>query len=129
MRKMIRVHNSENRGGTIHYFIQEQEPAESLEASGQMIADSDDPAFVYLLDTGTQYIYIRFEEPLWPSLTEALQHDGLPLLVWGSQVMPLAAFQEELWMLLENIKGNNNYGELFQTAVEKAFHEALASRG
>lgn len=129
MRKMIRVQDSEITEERIQFFIQEQEPAEAIEASGQMIADSDEPAFVYLVDTGTQYIYIRFEEPLWPALTKALQRDSLPLLIWGSQVLPLVAFQEELWMLLENIKDNNNYGELFQTAVETAFHEALASRG
>lgn len=129
MRKMVRVQNSGIIDGHIQFYIQEQEPAEALEAAGQMIADSDEPAFVYLVDTGTQYIYVRFEEPLWPAMTKALQKEELPLLVWGSQVLPLAAFQEELWMLLENIKDNNNYGEVFRTAVETAFHEALASRG
>jgi hypothetical protein len=42
--------------------------------------------------------------------------------------MPLSEFHEELLMLVDNIEGNDNYGEEFRTAVEQTFHEALASR-
>ncbi len=112
----------------IEFIIEETEPAESLEAAGQMLTDSDNEAFIYLLDTGTDYIYVQFDTHTWPALTKALQLQQVPLLRWGTQVMPLAEFHEELWMLVENIEGNDNYGEAFRVAVEQTFHEALASR-
>ncbi|WP_394120641.1 hypothetical protein [Planococcus donghaensis] len=128
MHKLVAVNRTEINGDKIEFFIEETEPAESIEASGQMLTDSDNQAFVYLLDTGTEYIYVQFDIHTWPAMTKALQLKKVPLLTWGKQVMPLADFHEELWMLVENIEGNDNYGEAFRTAVEQAFHEALASR-
>jgi len=128
LHKLVAINRTEIRGDDIEFFIDETEPAEAIEASGQMLTDSDNQVFVYLLDTGTDYIYVQFDIHTWPALTKALQLKKVPLLTWGKQVMPLADFQEELWMLVENIEGNDNYGEAFRTAVEKAFHEALASR-
>lgn len=128
MHKFVAVDRIEITEKNIEFFIEETEPAESIEASGQMLTDSDNQAFVYLLDTGTDYIYVQFGVHTWPALTQALQQKQVPLLIWGKQVMPLAEIHEELWMLVENIEGNDNYGEAFRTAVEEAFHEALASR-
>lgn len=128
MHKLVAVNRTEITENKIEFFIEETEPAEAIEASGQMLTDSDNQAFVYLLDTGTDYIYVQFDVHTWPALTKALQQKKVPLLTWGKQVMPLANFHEELWMLVENIEGNDNYGEAFRTAVEQAFHEALASR-
>lgn len=128
MRKLVEVQNGIISDEGIQFIVEAQEPFEALEASGRMIADSDGHAFVYLLDTGTDYIYMQFKEPLWPAMLAALQRKEVPLLQWGEQIMPLAAYHEELWMLLENIEGNDNYGGAFSSAVEKAFQEALASR-
>ncbi len=128
MHKLVAVNRTHITENEIEFFIDEIEPAESIEASGQMLTDSDNQAFVYLLDTGTEYIYVQFDIHTWPALTKALQLKKVPLLTWGKQIMPLADFHEELWMLVENIEGNDNYGEAFRTAVEQAFHEALASR-
>lgn len=128
MRKLVEVQNGIISDEGIQFTIQAQEPVEAVEAAGRMIADSDGHAFVYLVDTGTDYIYVQFKEALWPAMLAALQHKGVPLLQWGAQIMPLASYHEELWMLLENIEGNDNYGGAFSAAVEKAFQEALASR-
>lgn len=57
-----------------------------------------------------------------------MQREGVPLLQWGEQIMPLASFHEEFWMLLENIEDNDNYGAPFRTAVEEAFREVFDSR-
>lgn len=128
MHKLVAVTKIEITETAIEFIIEESEPTEAIEASGQMLADSDNQAFVYLLDTGTDYIYAQFDIHTWPALTKALQLKNVPLLIWGKQIMPLAEFHEELWMLVENIEGNDNYGEAFRVAVEQAFHEALASR-
>ena len=128
MRKLVEVQNGIISDEGIQFTVEAQEPFEAWEASGRMIADSEGHAFVYLLDTGTDYIYMQFKEHLWPAMLAALQRKEVPLLQWGEQIMPLASYHEELWMLLENIEGNDNYGDAFSSAVEKAFQEALASR-
>lgn len=122
------IKKTEITGNEIEFTIEETEPTEALEASGQMLTDSDNQAFVYLLDTGTDYIYVQFAIHTWPAMTKALEVKNVPLLKWGKQIMPLSEFHEELLMLVDNIEGNDNYGEEFRTAVEQTFHEALASR-
>lgn len=128
LRKLVEVQNGIISDTEIQFTIEAQEPFEAIEAAGQMIADSDGNAFVYLLDTGTDYIYVQFKEHLWPIMLAALQREGVPLLQWGEQIIPMDSYHEELWMLLENIEGNDNYGSAFSSAVEIAFQEALASR-
>ncbi|ANU13743.1 hypothetical protein B481_2301 [Planococcus halocryophilus Or1] len=128
MHKFVAVKRTEITGNEIEFTIEETEPTEALEASGQMLTDSDNQAFVYLLDTGTDYIYVQFSIHTWPAMTKALEVKNVPLLKWGKQIMPLSEFHEELLMLVDNIEGNDNYGEEFRTAVEQTFHEALASR-
>ncbi|MGK7378607.1 hypothetical protein ACSFXN_12275 [Planococcus sp. 1R117A] len=128
MRKLVEVKEGLITEKHVQFKIEAIEPFEAVEAAGKMITDSDECAFVYLVDTGTEYIYVQFKEHTWASLANALQRTDVPLLQWGEQIMPLDAFHEELWMLIENIEGNDNYGSEFRMAVEEAFHEALASR-
>ncbi|RNF38483.1 hypothetical protein [Planococcus salinus] len=128
MRKFVEAKKESVTEEKIQFAIEELEPFESLEAAGQMITDTDHNAFVYLLDTGNEFIYVQFAEETWPFLAQALEREDVPLLSWGQQVLPLDSFHEEMWMLIDNIEGNDNYGEAFHLAVEKAFHEALASR-
>jgi hypothetical protein len=128
VRKLVEVQEAIVKESEILFTIGAQEPAEAIEAAGQMIADSDGGAFIYLLDTGTDFIYIQFKEHTWQAMGAAMKREGVPLLQWGEQIMPLASFHEEFWMLLENIEDNDNYGVPFRMAVEEAFREILASR-
>lgn len=129
MRKLVEVSEGLVEGQNVQFKINAAEPAEAVEAAGKMLTDTEACAFVYLVDTGTEYIYVHFKDHTWPLLAEALKWtEVVPLLVWGKQIMPLEAFHEELGMLLENIEGNDNYAEDFRTAVEDVFHEALASQ-
>lgn len=129
MRKLVEVSEGLIKGQHIQFEVDAAEPAEAIEAAGKMLTDTEAGAFVYLADTGTEYIYVHFKDHTWPLLAEAFKRtEVVPLLIWGKQVMPLEAFHEELGMLLENIEGNDNYAEHFRTAVEDVFHEALASQ-
>lgn len=129
LRKLVQVSAGLIEGKTIQFQVNAAEPAEAVEAAGKMLTDTEACAFVYLADTGTEYIYVHFKDHTWPLLAEALKRtEVVPLLVWGKQIMPLDAFHEELGMLLENIEGNDNYAEEFRTAVEEVFHERLASQ-
>ncbi|QDY44639.1 hypothetical protein HF394_01190 [Planococcus glaciei] len=128
MRKLVEVEKGTITENQIQFSILANEPFEAVEAAGKMLADSDECAFVYVVDTGTEYIYVHFKQHTWSVLAEVLKRTEVPLLQWGEQIMPLSAFHEEMWLLIENIEGNDNYGEVFRTAVEEVFQEALASR-
>lgn len=83
---------------------------------GQMLADSDRHAFVYLLDDGSSFSYLLFVEETWSMLHE---HRDKEIVINDS--LTLTKFSEELDYLLDNIKGNSNYGKAFVSAVEETF--------
>jgi Family of unknown function (UPF0738) len=92
-----------------------------LKASGQMLVDSDQFSFIYLLENDDVYTYISIPETVWENLKTTVSND-LPVIVTnGSEKILLTQFQEELTYLIENIKGNSNYGEEMVKKVEVAF--------
>ncbi|WP_044893494.1 hypothetical protein [Bacillus alveayuensis] len=95
--------------------------AENLHAKGQMLADSDQLAFIYLLDNGEDFVYLSVPSSFWPALKEAREHN-LPVyaVVNGKQIF-LQDFHTELDYLIENIKGNANYGEEMEKKVTDIF--------
>lgn len=95
--------------------------------SGKMITDSDEIAFVYLLEEEEKYRPVYFKQAIWPIMVDVLNSDRDPILIWEEERIPLVGFKDEMTMLIYNIEGNNNYGELFSEAVEKAFEEILQS--
>ncbi|HAR6328229.1 TPA: hypothetical protein I1764_002278 [Staphylococcus pseudintermedius] len=92
------------------------QPTEGLTEVGQMLADSDRHAFVYLLDDGSSFSYLLFVEETWSMLHE---HRDKEIVINDS--LTLTKFSEELDYLLDNIKGNSNYGKAFVSAVEETF--------
>ncbi len=107
-------------------FTLEVVPMEvSIQASGQMLVDSDGMAFVYLLEDNTGYQYLKFGQEVWPLLVSALKAEDDPTIQFGSQRIVLHNFKEELKSLVYNIEGNDNYGEDFSQAVELTFKEIL----
>lgn len=107
------------------FSVNEKVEHDKMKPAGQLIADSDQFAFVYLCDTGEAYAYIRFEPIVWPVLVEVLLKEQDPTLHIGEEVMTLPHFFEELQMLVYNIEGNGNYGDTFVTEVERAFEQIL----
>jgi Family of unknown function (UPF0738) len=92
-----------------------------LKASGQMLVDSDGCSFIYLLENADTYTYISIPETVWNDLKTAVSKN-LPVIVTnGSEKIFLTNFQEELTYLIENIKGNSNYGEEMVNKVETVF--------
>ena len=48
--------------------------------------------------------------------------ESLPVVITnGSEEIQLTQFREELTYLIENIKGNSNYGEMMVSKVEVVF--------
>lgn len=97
--------------------------AKALSPSSRLLVDSDGFAFVYILEDETGFHHIIFHQEMWSALYQALASKQ-PIVVELHQDvhMELTHFQEEMDFLLENIKGNGNYGEEFEQAVRAAFN-------
>ena len=107
-------------------FTLEVVPADiTIHATGKMLADSDEMAFVYLLEDNTSYQYLKFGQEVWPLLVNVLKATEDPTIQFGKQRIVLEQFREELRTLVFNIEGNDNYGEAFTQAVEQSFKEIL----
>lgn len=85
-------------------------------ATGQMITDSDNYQFVYTLDDGSVYHYLRFVEETWSMMNDYKDYQWY---LYGD--IELVRFTEEFEMLLDNIKDNHNYGKEFTERVEEKF--------
>lgn len=98
-----------------------QEDVLKLVPKGQMLVDSENYSFIYLMENETDYTYIIIPETIWPTLKEAyIKPRPVYLNSIGAQV-ELSQFQEELMFLIDNIKGNSNYGEEIVKKVENLF--------
>lgn len=125
MRKTYLVEKSTKQDSHICFELETQDKIQ-WQPAGQMITDSDDMAFVYLMDEEYGYSYVKFPQSIWPLLVETLQSKENPMLKWGTEQIELVNFQDELQSLIYNIEGNYNYGEIFTTAVEKTFKKLLS---
>ena len=93
-----------------------------LTAMRQILADSDNISFIYIAEQNDDYTYISLPETVWTELKKAL--DG-QMRVFASDRnhdrIELAGFHEELGDLIENIRGNSNYGNEMVEKVENIF--------
>lgn len=126
MRKIYTIDTSNFEQDQLHFSLNDNEVNLQLKPAGQLIADSDDFAFIYLLDAGEDYHYLRFPPSSWENIVHILQKGKNPLLRIGEEVIELTNFYEELEMLVYNIEGNYNYGAEFVQAVEQHFKAILA---
>ncbi len=126
MRKIYTIELFYFENQHLHFSLNDNELNLQLKPAAQLIADSDDFAFIYLLDAGEDYHYLRFPTSSWVNLVHILQTKQNPMLQVGEEVMELTNFYEELEMLVYNIEGNYNYGAEFVQAVEQHFKAVLA---
>lgn len=94
---------------------------EQLKAAGQMLVDSEGLSFIYLTENEDDYTYISISDRVWSDLKKAMDLN-LPVYASNENVrLELVNFSEELSYLIENIKGNSNYGEEMVAKVESIF--------
>lgn len=89
---------------------------ENCTAVSQMIVDSDDFSFIYLLDNGVDYVRLHFVSETWEML-ERYRNQKIVL----NETLELSNFYDELNYLISNIEGNNNYGKEFEAKVVETF--------
>ncbi|WP_096189371.1 UPF0738 family protein [Evansella halocellulosilytica] len=98
----------------------------TLRPEGQMLADSDNQMFIYLLEDHESFAHVRFPAATWEVLSVARNDHHDVILVFeqesGNVEMTLEQFWTEIGYLVENIKGNKNYGDEMVKAVESAFN-------
>jgi hypothetical protein len=126
LRKTYIIDSGVQNGSDIRFLLQENPQENEVKAGGQLITDSDNYAFIYLMDVVDGYIYVQFPKTVWPLLAASLDADKEPVLTWGQSEFSLDNFREELSMLIFNIEGNHNSGAEFSSAVEEAFKEQLS---
>ena len=101
--------------------IEKDQSLNEFKASGRMLVDSDNLSFIYLLEKDDHYTYIALPDTVWTDMKVAIT-ESLPVVITnGSEEIQLTQFREELTYLIENIKGNSNYGELMVSKVEVVF--------
>lgn len=110
----------------LHFSLNEDVTEEKqFQPAGQVLTDSDDSSFIYLIEEGNQYSYLKIPQKLWSSLVELLKTEENPFLQINNQLIELSNFNEELRTLVFNIEGNDNYGSDFVNAVEREFEPIL----
>ncbi|MFX3673259.1 MAG: hypothetical protein ACE3JQ_02260 [Paenisporosarcina sp.] len=128
MRKKYIVDSGVQNGTEIRFLMQEEPQDMEVKAGGQLITDSDNLSFVYLMDSQEGYTYVQFPKIVWPLLAISLSSDQDPHIAWGQADIQLTNFREELEMLIFNIEDNHNYGAEFVEAVEEIFKEQLSAQ-
>ncbi|KZE38344.1 hypothetical protein AV656_05350 [Bhargavaea cecembensis] len=121
------VQSAGTSGNVTEFHLQEGAGISGMQPAGRMITDTDSGTFVYLLDDGERFVHVHFPEEIWPQMATAMQSGQTPVLSAGEHRLELMNFADELEMLVFNIEGNDNYGEAFSTAVEKAFSQILGA--
>ncbi|PSL50906.1 hypothetical protein B0H94_102183 [Salsuginibacillus halophilus] len=118
------VDKVEYENGTYYMYTKEgtEEEIQQLQPTERLLTDSNDLAFVYIMD-GDGFIQVRLPESVWPQI-EKSRAERVPFVFAAAPEVELTGFHEELDFLLHNIPGNNNYGEEMEQAVTAAFSEA-----
>jgi hypothetical protein len=94
---------------------------EQLEDTKQMLVDSGNMSFVYVVDINDQFMYVGLSDNIWANLKHVLHKDMKVFLEINKKVIELSAVKEELSYLISNIEGNVNYGDEMVARVEEVF--------
>lgn len=122
MREKIHVENViRNEENEIILLVNNDFPISEIIATGQMLVDSSELAFVYIVEKNESFIYVKLGQNTWPILKEGLENNCEFKLSNGEETLKLPNLCEELTYLIDNIKGNSNYGEEMVTKVEECF--------
>lgn len=102
-------------------FLNVNESIEGLQPATQILVDSDQFSFIYIMEDQEDYTYIVFPEQHWPILKSALERKSQVLLTFDDKHIELPNFLEELEYVISNIKDNSNYGDDMVKKVENIF--------
>lgn len=119
--KLLVIKTNTTDNNDIALLVEPETNLSEVKATGQMLVDSDGLSFVYVLEINDEYTYLAIKEDFWPELKRGLDSQSNVYLSNSTKQLELENFFEELEYLVENIKGNGNYGEEMVTKVEACF--------
>jgi hypothetical protein len=102
-------------------YLYANEPISRLKPTEQILVDSKGFSFVYLMEDLEGYTYIDIKDSIWPLLKKVLDQQTPVWILFGDEQLELTNFYEELTDLINNIRGNSNYGAEMVTKVEEIF--------
>ena len=102
-------------------YLQASESISGLSPTEQILVDSKEFSFVYLMENLEGYTYIEMNESIWPLLKTGMELKNPVWVLYEDEQMELTNFNEELNELINNIRGNSNYGAEMVTKVEEIF--------
>jgi CHAT domain-containing protein len=121
MKKMMPVMSAVIENKKLVLYVDKTNSLDHVIPKGQMLVDSDQFSFVYILEIKEEYTYLVLTSEIWYLLKEAIDQE-LPIVLSNQKnELPLPMFFEELTYLIENIKANSNYGEEMVEKVESTF--------
>jgi hypothetical protein len=127
VRNVYNIDQFETVHNECHFILNEKKQLIQIQSTGQVvIVDSDNEAFLYIIEENNAYSYLQFSKAIWPQLVHMVLEHQIPFLRVEDGRIELNNFVEELIALLFNIEGNGNYGESFVTSVEHVFADFFA---
>jgi hypothetical protein len=121
MNKKVLVKEAFIENQNLFLKVDENIKVDKFSAKEQILVDSNEFAFVYILEMDGEYTYLFLPEGIWPILKESIGKSLYPTLTNGREELLLPMFMEELTYVIDNIKGNSNYGEEMMGKVENTF--------
>ena len=126
VRNVYTVKQVEMIHNEVQFILNEKKQLSQLQSTGQVIVDSDNETFLYIIEENNAYSYVSFEKQFWSQLLQMILSNQKPFLSVEDGQFELTQFVEELTALLYNIEGNGNYGDSFVKSVEEVFAEFYA---
>jgi hypothetical protein len=121
MKQKIHIKTAEINNQELVLFTDEQRNLNALIPTGQMLVDSDHLSFIYIAELDGEYNYVNIPIEVWHVVNSGLK-SGIEVYVENQESrLHLQSFIEEMNYLIENIKGNTNYGEEMVEKVENIF--------
>ncbi|MGX1900563.1 hypothetical protein EDD69_10449 [Thermolongibacillus altinsuensis] len=122
MQKKIYIDSVEKKEDGIYLIVQSHSfSLENAKAKRYMLVDSDHLSFIYIMEVGDEFVYVVMPQHVWPNLKEAMLTNIPVFLKSNEVVIELEGMKEELTYLIDNIKGNANYGDEMEKAVTEMF--------
>ncbi|CAM4091992.1 hypothetical protein BAMA_17450 [Bacillus manliponensis] len=122
MQNKIQVKSVEKKENALIFCAENTElRVEELSTRDHVLVDSDNLAFLYILENETSFIYVSIPHTCWEEMHEAMKNDMTMFVRVNEVELELSAMKEEVEYLVENIEGNANYGEELVNEVEKVF--------
>lgn len=121
MSQRILITDAKIENNELHLSTNIETDLAGVAPTGQMLVDSDQLSFVYIVDQEDGYRYVTIPEDTWSVIQNGLQAGLETFLTFKNGKLKLDRFQSEMEYLIENITGNSNYGEEMVAKVEQVF--------